>query len=108
MTNKKKKVIVSSAKKTSVNPRTATRNSTGSSSPNLLFGKENYKWMIIGIALIVVGMLLMIGGFNENPNVWDESKIYGFQRTVLAPAVILGGLVVNVYAIFKTSPNANA
>lgn len=67
----------------------------------MTFGKENFKWISIGVALIIVGMLLMIGGFNENPNVWDESKIYGFQRTLLAPIVILTGLVVNIYALFK-------
>lgn len=25
------------------------------------FGKENYKWMLIGLALIIVGFLLMLG-----------------------------------------------
>jgi hypothetical protein len=45
----------------------------------------------------------MIGGFNENPNEWDESGIYGFRRTVLAPAVIIAGLIVNAIALFKKS-----
>ena len=69
----------------------------------LLFGKENYKWVFIGVALVILGMLLMIGGFNENPNEWDESGIYGFRRTVLAPAVIIAGLIVNAIALFKKS-----
>lgn len=68
---------------------------------NLPFGKENYKWVGIGIALIALGMILMIGGYNENPAVWDESKIYGFQRTLLAPVLILSGLAVQIYAIFR-------
>lgn len=67
----------------------------------LIFGKENYKWVAIGVGLILLGMILMIGGFNEDPSVWNEDKIYGFQRTVLAPAIILAGLVVEVFAIFK-------
>ncbi|MBT8231649.1 MAG: DUF3098 domain-containing protein [Saprospiraceae bacterium] len=96
MSKKKKKVIVT----TSTTP--AKKRSQAMSPPKeMTFGKENFKWLGIGIALIVVGMLLMIGGFNENPNIWDESKIYGFQRTVLAPIVILSGLVVNIYALFK-------
>ena len=78
------------------------RDTSGSTSTRaLVFGKENYKWVGIGFALIMVGMLLMIGGFNEDPSQWDESKIYGFQRTLLAPMVILTGLAVEVYAIFK-------
>ncbi len=96
MATKKKKVVIASSK----SAETASVE-TAKSTSKLLFGKENYKWIGIGVALVLVGMLLMIGGFNENPNVWDESAIYGFRRTVLAPVVILAGLGVNVYAIFK-------
>lgn len=67
----------------------------------LPFNKENFKWVGIGIALIALGMILMLGGYNDNPAIWDESKIYGFQRTLLAPVVILAGLAVEMYAIFK-------
>ncbi len=93
-TNKKKLVSTKSKGiKRGVNESSATR--------ELVFGRENYKWVGIGFALIMLGMLLMIGGFNEDPSQWDESKIYGFQRTLLAPMVILTGLAVEVYAIFK-------
>jgi len=67
----------------------------------LPFNKENFKWIGIGVLLIGLGMLLMIGGFNENPAVWDESGIYGLRRTLLAPIVILAGLGMQIYAIFK-------
>ena len=93
--NSKKKLVSTKAKG-------ALKSSIGSATNRqLVFGKENYKWVGIGFALIMVGMLLMIGGFNEDPSQWDESKIYGFQRTLLAPFVILTGLAVEVYAIFK-------
>ena len=92
---KKKKVIVSTKSET------ARTNPSKNVSSELVFGKENYKWLALGIALVFVGMLLMIGGFNENPNVWDESKIYGFRRTVLSPMMILAGLGINIYALFK-------
>ncbi len=74
---------------------------TSSASTQLAFGKENYKWIGIGLALITIGMLLMIGGYNENPAVWDESEIYSMRRILLAPIVILTGLAIQVYAIFK-------
>ncbi len=67
----------------------------------LVFGRENYKWVGIGLAFIAVGMLLMIGGFNENPNVWDEGSIYSMRRILLAPLVILAGLAIQIYAIFR-------
>lgn len=95
MSKKRKKVTVKTAEKVAVAPKSIRNN------VELTFGKENYKWLVIGIALMVIGMLLMIGGFNENPNVWDESQIYGFRRTVLAPFFILSGLAVNIYALFK-------
>ena len=96
MSKKKKKVIVTTAPKAST-----TRVAAAKSTSELTFNKENFKWLGIGIGLIIIGMLLMIGGFNENPNVWDESAIYGFRRTVLAPIVILSGLGINIYALFK-------
>lgn len=70
-------------------------------SREMVFSRENYKWVGIGLALLALGMILMIGGYNENPAVWDESKIYGFQRTLLAPVLILTGLGVQIYAIFR-------
>lgn len=91
---KKKKVVVSSKPRTKI-PVSSEK------SVKLVFGKENYKWLLLGIALVALGLILMLGGFNENPNIWDESKIYGFRRTVLAPAVILSGLLVNIYALFR-------
>ena len=33
-----------------------------------LFGRENYKWMLIGLVVIVIGVLLMIGGKSPDPN----------------------------------------
>ena len=67
----------------------------------MIFGKENYIWMAIGAGLVALGLILMMGGGMDDPNVWDESIIYSFRITVLAPIVILTGLVVEIYAIFK-------
>ncbi len=68
---------------------------------NVLFTKDNYKWMLIGLVLIALGMILMAGGKSPDPNVFDESVIYGFRRITLAPILIVAGLVVEVYAIMK-------
>jgi hypothetical protein len=67
----------------------------------LLFTRQNYYFMFIGMGLIAVGLLLMLGGGMEDPNVWDESVIYSARRTVLAPIVILAGLAVEAYAILR-------
>ena len=36
------------------------------------FGRDNYKWVLIGLAFLLVGFLLMIGGGSDNPNVFNE------------------------------------
>lgn len=81
--------------------KTATSITASKSSEPLALGRQNYIWMGIGVALIIVGMALMSGGKMPSPDVWDDSIIYSFRRTVLAPFLILAGLVVEIYAIFK-------
>ena len=68
---------------------------------NTLFTKDNYKWMLIGLVVVIIGLFLMVGGKSPDPNVFLEDEIYGFRRTALAPIFIVGGLVIEVYAIMK-------
>ncbi|NNV56112.1 DUF3098 domain-containing protein [Limnovirga soli] len=68
---------------------------------NTLFTKENYIWMIIGALVIALGMVLMSGGKNENPAVFDTNVVYSTTRVTIAPILIVVGLLVEVYAIFK-------
>jgi sulfite exporter TauE/SafE len=67
----------------------------------LLFKKNNLIWMAAGALLIIIGLALMSGGRMPDPNTWDPDIIYSFRRTVLAPIVILAGLGLEIYAIFK-------
>ena len=66
-----------------------------------LFEKENYMWMIVGAIVVTVGMLLMSGGKNENASQFDYKLVYSFRRITIAPILILIGLMVEIYAIFK-------
>lgn len=67
-----------------------------------MFSKENYTWMLIGIAVIALGMFLMSGGTsNKDPNVFDAKEVYSARRITIAPLLILAGLVIEIYAIFK-------
>lgn len=68
---------------------------------NPLFTKENYKWMIIGLVVLILGFFLMAGGKSSVPNVFNDDVIYGFQRITLAPILIIAGLVIEVYAIMR-------
>ncbi|MEO6820639.1 MAG: DUF3098 domain-containing protein [Ginsengibacter sp.] len=68
---------------------------------NPLFTKENYKWMLIGLVVLILGFFLMAGGKSADPNVFNDNEIYGFQRITLAPILIIAGLVIEIYAIMK-------
>mgnify|MGYP003334379118 FL=1 len=68
-----------------------------------LFGKDNLRWMLIGIIIIIIGAVLMTGGKSTDPNVFNESEVYSFRRITLAPILIVVGLVIEVFAIMKKS-----
>ncbi len=70
---------------------------------NFVFGKRNYIFMFIGLAVIALGFLLMAGGGSDDPNVFNE-EIYNFRRIRLAPALVLIGFGIEVYAIL-VNPN---
>jgi len=62
--------------------------------------KENYKLLLIGFVIIIIGFLLMMGGGSEDPAVFDED-IFSFRRITLAPMVVLFGFAFEIYAIMK-------
>lgn len=74
-----------------------------------LFGKENYRWMLVGIALVALGLILMAGGKSPDPNVFNKDEVYSVRRITVAPILILAGFVVEIFAIFrKAKPSTNA
>lgn len=70
---------------------------------NFVFGKKNYMFMFIGLAVIALGFILMSGGGSDDPNVFNE-EIYNFRRIRLAPALVLVGFAIEAYAILL-NPN---
>jgi len=72
-----------------------------------IFGKKNYKFMLIGIAFIVLGFILMSGGGSDDPNVFNP-EIFNFRRIRLAPTFVLIGFAIQVYAILLNSEKPNS
>ncbi len=66
----------------------------------LLFGKENYKWMLIGVGVLILGFILMAGGANKNPNEFNEA-IFSWRRIRLAPFLVIAGFMIQIYAILR-------
>jgi len=66
-----------------------------------IFGKSNYLWMLIGILVIALGMFLMAGGKSTDPNVFNANEVYSKVRITVAPILIILGLGIEVFALFK-------
>lgn len=60
--------------------------------------KRNVMYILAGFAVMLVGYLLMAGGGSDDPNVFNEA-MFSFRRIVLAPVVIIAGIVVEIWAI---------
>lgn len=60
-------------------------------STDMVFGKENFLFIGISLAVVIVGFFLMSG---------TDGDIYDFRRTTLAPAVVILGFGLGIYAIF--------
>ncbi|MBW7871582.1 MAG: DUF3098 domain-containing protein [Flavobacteriia bacterium] len=81
---------------------------------NLLFSKKNYLLMLVGVAVILIGFLLMTGPDANtrpdgvyDPNYWNDG-IFSWRRTRLAPFVILAGFGIEIYAIMMNPDKQKA
>lgn len=66
-----------------------------------MFTRENYIWMIAGAAVMALGWFLMSGGKSDNPAVFNDKEVYSTTRITIAPILILLGLGIEIFAIFK-------
>lgn len=71
-----------------------------------LFAKENFLFMLIGGIVIALGMYLMSGGKSDDPSIFSNSEVYSKTRITIAPILIVVGLLIEVYAIFKKPKTA--
>jgi hypothetical protein len=86
--------------KTTVPPAAPAKHSATNRIGEFAFGKENYRLLFIGLAFIIVGFLLMVGGGSDDPKVFNP-EIFSFRRITLAPILILAGYVIEIFAIMK-------
>lgn len=87
-------------KKTTSTPRTVVPKQAKQPLTSL-FTKDNYNWMAMGAIVVAIGMFLMSGGKNDNPNQFDPKLVYSTTRITIAPIVILLGLMIEIFAIFR-------
>ena len=75
---------------------------------SVLFGRENYKWMVIGLVIMAIGFFLMAGGKSSNPNVFNDKDVYSTTRITIAPILIIAGLIIEIFAIMKKPKTHNS
>ena len=63
------------------------------------FTKKNYIILGVGLLFIIIGFFLMQGGGSEDPTIYNEEEMFGFRRITLAPICIIGGFIINIFAI---------
>ncbi|WP_366512745.1 DUF3098 domain-containing protein [Kordia sp.] len=71
-----------------------------------VFGKKNYMFMFIGLAVIALGFILMAGGGSDDPKVFNED-VFSTRRIHIAPMVVIIGFIIEVYAILL-NPNSDS
>lgn len=64
------------------------------------FGYKNYIMILVGVAIVVLGFILMSGGGEHTTTEFDDS-IFSFRRITLAPIVVIVGFVIVGVAIMK-------
>ena len=69
------------------------------SQKKVLFTRENYILVAVGLIVIMLGFLLMSGGNNDDVTVFNPD-IFSSRRVFWAPLVVILGFVVEIVAIF--------
>lgn len=59
---------------------------------------KGLKYLLVGLLVMVSGYILMSGGGSDDPEVFNYA-MFDFRRMVVAPVVIILGIVIEVVAI---------
>jgi len=67
------------------------------------FNPENYKLLFIGLAVNILGYILMIGGGAESLNEFNADELFSTTRITIAPILIVLGYGIILFSIMKKS-----
>lgn len=90
--------IANTNQKTKLTPNPSGKQQVNNSKKPPLFRKTNYILMIIGVLLLVIGLFCLAGGASASPDEFN-SEVFNTRRIVVAPILILLGLVTEIFAI---------
>ncbi len=64
--------------------------------------RKGLRLLLAGMIVMLAGYILIAGGGSDDPKVFNEA-MFDFRRLVLAPLVIICGIVVEIVAIMMVS-----
>jgi uncharacterized membrane protein YhdT len=67
---------------------------------NFSLAPKNVRFVLIGLIVMVAGYILMAGGGSSDPDVFNP-EIFNFRRLVIAPLLVIIGIVIVIVAIMK-------
>lgn len=63
-------------------------------------GTKNYVLLLVGLAIILLGFVLMAGGGSDSPDEFNYA-MFSWRRITLAPILVIGGFIFEIVAIMK-------
>ena|ERR1041385_1006313 len=93
-----KKIEIKKTATASSAPKREERSSSGPVA--FAFGRENYLYMLGGVAVLIIGYLLMVGGGADKPENFNP-EIFSTRRVTVAPVTLLIGFGIVLYGIMK-------
>ncbi len=65
------------------------------------FNPENYKLLLIGLGVNILGYILMIGGGAESLDEFNANEIFSTTRITVAPILIVLGYGIILFSVMK-------
>lgn len=65
------------------------------------FNANHYMFLFVGLAINILGFILMIGGGSEDPTQFHKEELFSHTRITVAPMLIILGYIVIAYGIMK-------
>ena len=80
--------------------KTTEQNTPQTENPKMPLTRKNYILLLAGFGIILLGFVLMAGGGSASPDEFNYA-MFSWRRITLAPILVVGGFVMEIYAILK-------
>ena len=80
--------------------KTTEQNTPQTENPKMPLTRKNYILLLAGFGIILLGFVLMAGGGSDSPDEFNDA-MFSWRRITLAPILVVGGFVMEIYAILK-------